>query len=132
MYRTQMARKHGAQTQRHKQAERPVRAVSLTSRCLCCAHAGWWVWGDAVCVSAVQGEPFQPAYVAPGLVATLAILVMNCVPRSELSDNIYGDDAALVSTSTDAFFSTLLMGRNAFATVTNCQSPFPAQSTHAT
>ncbi len=65
-----------------------------------CCCAGWWVWADAVTVSvAVAKEAFQPLTLAPGLVATLAILVMNCVPRSEVSsDNIYGDDAALVST----------------------------------
>lgn len=58
--------------------------------------AGWWIWGDAITVAVASGAPFPPLSLAPGLIATLAILVMNCVPRSEVSsDNVYGDDATL-------------------------------------
>jgi hypothetical protein len=56
--------------------------------------AGWWVWGDAVVVNAVNGTQFLPLSLAPGLVATLAVIVMQCVPRSDLSE--YDDDAMLV------------------------------------
>lgn len=60
-------------------------------------HAGWWIFADAVTVAAVGGLKFQALTLIPGIVATLAILLMNCAPRSELSDSVYGDDAAVVS-----------------------------------
>ncbi|KAL6760463.1 hypothetical protein V8C86DRAFT_2552659 [Haematococcus lacustris] len=59
---------------------------------------GWWVWGDSIAVAAVHGAAFDPLHLIPGLVATLAVLVMSCSPRSELNDSVYGDDASVCRT----------------------------------
>mmetsp|Transcript_29768 Transcript_29768/g.41104 ORF Transcript_29768/g.41104 Transcript_29768/m.41104 type:complete len:151 (+) Transcript_29768:217-669(+) len=47
---------------------------------------GWWVWVDAVCVSTnkVPGSEW-----VPGLVAVLAMLMMNVVPKDSMPYDVY-------------------------------------------
>lgn len=45
--------------------------------------AGWWFWADA-CTSAAQTVPF--AQYLPGITATIALIMINCVRREELEN----------------------------------------------
>ncbi|KAG2489826.1 hypothetical protein HYH03_011629 [Edaphochlamys debaryana] len=54
----------------------------------------WWVWADALLYSvAVAGSSFAPMTLLPGLVATGAVVLMNCVSREEVVAD-YLDEAA--------------------------------------
>ncbi|GFR45583.1 hypothetical protein Agub_g6977 [Astrephomene gubernaculifera] len=54
----------------------------------------WWIWGDALVVSiALHGASFAPLSLLPGLGATAAVLLMNCVSRQEVAGE-YLDEAA--------------------------------------
>lgn len=58
---------------------------------------GWAVWADAVVVAKVQSLqlPAIMILLIPGLVATLAIVMMNCVDKGEL-ENDYNDEVTTV------------------------------------
>uniref|UniRef100_A0A7R9VEK8 Transmembrane protein 50A n=1 Tax=Chlamydomonas euryale TaxID=1486919 RepID=A0A7R9VEK8_9CHLO len=56
--------------------------------------AGWWIFGDALVYhAAVLGLPFSVAWLVPGVLATLAIVVMNSVSHEDVSGEGYGDDS---------------------------------------
>ncbi len=60
--------------------------------------SGWWIFGDALAYRlAVLHLPFNPLWLLPGLVATIACIVMNTVSRDDVSSGTYGDEAATVS-----------------------------------
>lgn len=62
---------------------------------------GWWCFIDALVVSkAVLHDSFPFTYWLPGIVATIALVLMNLVPRESLgSTQYYGDEDSDVSTS---------------------------------
>lgn len=56
----------------------------------------WAVWADAIVYSiAILHASFNAVYVLPGLVATVAVGLMNCVSREDL-EYAYNDDAAVM------------------------------------
>lgn len=59
--------------------------------------AGWWVFGDALVYhSSMLGLPFSAIWLLPGLIATLAIIVMNTVSHEDVTGNGYGDESVTV------------------------------------
>ncbi|EFN52202.1 hypothetical protein CHLNCDRAFT_139017 [Chlorella variabilis] len=49
--------------------------------------AGWWCWADAlVYQQAVVGEPSPFKYNWPGIVATIALVCINMLPRRDLAE----------------------------------------------
>ncbi|KAI7842783.1 hypothetical protein COHA_003529 [Chlorella ohadii] len=49
--------------------------------------AGWWCWADAlVYQKAVVGSPYPFSYNWPGIVATLALVMINLLPRRDLAE----------------------------------------------
>ncbi|KXZ55178.1 hypothetical protein GPECTOR_3g324 [Gonium pectorale] len=52
--------------------------------------AGWWFWVDAVCISNHK-VPFDQ-YI-PGIIATLALIMINCIRRDDLVEIDPFDDA---------------------------------------
>ncbi|KXZ41095.1 hypothetical protein GPECTOR_805g32 [Gonium pectorale] len=68
----------------------------------------WWVWGDALAHSvAVGGASFSPLSLIPGLVATVAVGLMNCVGRGEVTGE-YVDDAEATRARLLLFLSYLV------------------------
>ncbi|PNH00117.1 hypothetical protein TSOC_014074, partial [Tetrabaena socialis] len=56
----------------------------------------WWVWADALLYSIVIGHSsFSPLTLIPGLVATVAVGLMNCVSREDVGQDAM-DEAATV------------------------------------
>jgi len=50
--------------------------------------AGWWSWADAVVVTRTAlDEKFPITYWLPGIVATIALVLLNLVPRDALADS---------------------------------------------
>lgn len=48
--------------------------------------AGWWFWLDAFCASGIKVPPVQ---FLPGIVATLAVLMINSVSRNDVAGGGY-------------------------------------------
>ncbi|KAK2077830.1 hypothetical protein QBZ16_004678 [Prototheca wickerhamii] len=49
--------------------------------------AGWWCWADAyVYQHAVQGSAYPFKYNWPGIVATIALVLINALPRRDLKE----------------------------------------------
>ena len=61
----------------------------------CRFGAGWAFWGDALVYSAgVLGEKYPFSYNIPGIVATIALIMMNLVSRDDLANmgDVYSSD----------------------------------------
>ncbi|GAX83269.1 hypothetical protein CEUSTIGMA_g10695.t1 [Chlamydomonas eustigma] len=57
--------------------------------------AGWWIFGDALCYrTAMLQLSLNPLWLLPGLVASIAIAIMNTVSKDDISSDTYGDEAA--------------------------------------
>lgn len=55
--------------------------------------AGWWCFVDAIVLSkAILGEKVPFVYWVPGFVATIALVLMNLVPRESLNSDGLSDD----------------------------------------
>jgi len=67
--------------------------------------AGWWFWVDAV-VCNTQKVPFDQ-YI-PGIVATLALLMINCIRRDDLQDYDPFDDGGFCRSRFWLFLSYLV------------------------
>ncbi|EFJ44911.1 hypothetical protein VOLCADRAFT_118500, partial [Volvox carteri f. nagariensis] len=52
--------------------------------------AGWWFWVDAVCISHHK-VPFDQYL--PGIIATLALIMINCIRRDDMIEYDPFDDA---------------------------------------
>ncbi|GLC37889.1 hypothetical protein PLESTB_001505800 [Pleodorina starrii] len=52
--------------------------------------AGWWFWVDAVCISHHK-VPFDQYL--PGIIATLALIMINCIRRDDMVEYDPFDDA---------------------------------------
>jgi hypothetical protein len=62
---------------------------------------GWWAWVDAAVYSAAMlGTPVNPLYYIPGVVATLAVILMACTRRSFDGYEYAGDEGEEVSNTT--------------------------------
>lgn len=62
------------------------RALPPTSRSFP-PWAGWWCWADAyVYQHAVQGSAYPFKYNWPGIVATIALVLINALPRRDLKE----------------------------------------------
>jgi hypothetical protein len=55
--------------------------------------AGWWFWLDAVACNATGTRPPFAQYI-PGIIATVALVMTNCVQRDELAAYDPFDDGA--------------------------------------
>lgn len=53
--------------------------------------AGWWFWADAV---ALADQKVPAAHYLPGIIATLALVMINFIRRDELTDVDPFDDAS--------------------------------------
>lgn len=75
------------------------RRVCCNPHCLSLPPAGWWCWLDAVIYQkAVVGEGFPFKYSLPGIVATLALILMNLLSRDQLNEaSESGEEGADVS-----------------------------------
>eukprot|EP00195_Chlamydomonas_chlamydogama_P004764 CAMPEP_0202897068 /NCGR_PEP_ID=MMETSP1392-20130828/5925_1 /ASSEMBLY_ACC=CAM_ASM_000868 /TAXON_ID=225041 /ORGANISM="Chlamydomonas chlamydogama, Strain SAG 11-48b" /LENGTH=120 /DNA_ID=CAMNT_0049582621 /DNA_START=85 /DNA_END=444 /DNA_ORIENTATION=- len=70
--------------------------------------AGWWLLGDAVTYAmAILHSNFNILWLIPGLVATVAIIVMNTTSKEDVVDS-YGDDAAMCRSRVVLMLSYLL------------------------
>mmetsp|Transcript_28844 Transcript_28844/g.52979 ORF Transcript_28844/g.52979 Transcript_28844/m.52979 type:complete len:166 (+) Transcript_28844:36-533(+) len=67
--------------------------------------AGWWFWIDAVACSTVS-VPFD-RYI-PGLIATLALIMINCIRRDDLADYDPFDEASYCRSRTWLFISYIV------------------------
>lgn len=61
--------------------------------------AGWWAWCDVILRSAVvKHTTVGAAYYIPGIVATLAVILMACIRRDDSDGYIgYDDEGDTVS-----------------------------------
>lgn len=61
--------------------------------------SGWWIWVDAIVYSAAAlGVTVNPVYHIPGIVASLAVIIMGSIRRDDAyGDTSYGDEDVAVS-----------------------------------
>jgi hypothetical protein len=53
--------------------------------------AGWWSWCDVILRSSlVTHTPISPAYHIPGVVATIAVILMACIQRDDVDSGYIG------------------------------------------
>lgn len=90
--------------------------------------AGWWCFIDALVVSkVVLHDSFPFTYWLPGVVATIALVLMNLVPRESLgSTQYYGDEDSDTQARCWLFISYLI----SFASVAGAGAVFISSIQH--
>eukprot|EP00899_Mesostigma_viride_P004253 jgi/Mesvir1/13829/Mv15979-RA.1 len=70
--------------------------------------AGWWFWVDACVLSAMAGTKVPFVHFLPGIVAVIAIIMINLVDKRDLNENSVYDEGAGCRSRTFLFLSYLI------------------------
>jgi hypothetical protein len=76
--------------------------------------AGWWFWADA-CTSAAQTVPF--VQYLPGITATIALIMINCIRREELETYDAFDEGVFCRSRSWLFISYVVSFASVIAAV---------------